>query len=97
MAHPILYLPVLGTNPIGLAVLGTAGYLAYRAGKKAGRKSEKNLDKEPLCDWAIKEAMKTAYKTKLKLDKNLAGTRDKYATMWGEAQSEVAEKSEASS
>lgn len=38
MAIPALYIPALSSNPVGWAILGAAGYLTYRAGKKSRRK-----------------------------------------------------------
>ncbi|PIE73556.1 MAG: hypothetical protein CSA20_02505 [Deltaproteobacteria bacterium] len=74
---------------MGWAILGTAGYLAYRAGKKAGRNQEENIEQTSLCDRAVKETMKAAYKAKIKVDDSLRSTKQKYAGMWDEAQSEV--------
>lgn len=88
MAHPVLLLPFV-SNPVGLAVLGTASYLTYKAGKKAGLADDENVVKESLCDRAVKGALKTAYKTKMKVDDSLSSTKDKYSEMWSEAQSEV--------
>ncbi|PIE57043.1 MAG: hypothetical protein CSA34_01715 [Desulfobulbus propionicus] len=89
MAHPIGYIPLLGSNPVGWAVLGTAGYLAYRAGKKSGQKSDQQVERENLADRTIKGAMKTAYKTKKKVDTSLTKTREKYSGMWQEARNEL--------
>ena len=33
-------------HPLGWVVLGTAGYLVYRAGKKAGKKEPEKSDQE---------------------------------------------------
>ncbi|PIE65366.1 MAG: hypothetical protein CSA26_03315 [Desulfobacterales bacterium] len=89
MANPIVSLPLLTTNPVGWAVLGTAGYLTYRAGKKAAMKTEEQTDQPGFCDRAVKGAMKAAYRTKMKVDESLSSTRKKYSGMWDEAQSEV--------
>lgn len=89
MAHPAVYVPVLTTNPVGWAVLGVAGYLTYKAGKKAGLKDDA-VEKESLADRAVKGAMKTAYKAKMKVDESLAETKEKYGEMWQEAQAEAA-------
>lgn len=93
MAHPAVYVPVLTTNPVGWAVLGLAGYLTYKAGKKSGLKGEEGLEKESLADRAVKGAMKTAYKAKMKVDETLSETKDKYGELWQEAQAEAAAKS----
>ncbi len=90
MTHPALLLPFV-SNPIGWAVLGTAGYLTYKAGKKAGLKNEDEIATENICDRAVKGAMKTVYKTKIKVEESLSSTRDKYSEMWNEAQTEVAD------
>ncbi len=89
MAHPAVYVPVLTTNPVGWAVLGVAGYLTYKAGKKTGLKDD-TVEKESLADRAVKGAMKTAYKAKMKVDESLAETKEKYGEMWQEAQAEAA-------
>ncbi len=43
MAHPALAVPVLTTNVVGWAVLGTVGFLTYKAGKKPVRHLRKAL------------------------------------------------------
>lgn len=41
-----MYLPIV-VSPLGWVVLGAAGYLLYKAGKKSGQKeAEKGTDKE---------------------------------------------------
>ena len=92
MATPIVYLPLLTTNPLGWAVLGAAGYLTYKAGKKSGLKDEEQVGQEGFADRAVKGAMKTAYKAKMKVGESLSGTKEKYSEMWNEAQDEVVEK-----
>lgn len=89
MAHPVMYVPLLSSNPVGWAILGTAGYLAYRAGKKAGIKDENTVEKASLADSSIKGAMKTAYKTKIKVDETLGKTKEKYSEMWNDARTDV--------
>ncbi|PID75326.1 MAG: hypothetical protein CSA20_07790 [Deltaproteobacteria bacterium] len=84
-----MYIPVLTTNPVGWAILGTAGYLAYKAGKKSGLKAEENLDKESMLDSSIKGAMKAAYKTKIKMEESLGKTKSKYSDMWNETKTGV--------
>ncbi len=91
MSYHLLAIPFVN-NPVGWAVLGTAGYLTYRAGKKAGLKSEDQATKENLFDRTVKGTMKTAYKTKMKIDDSLSSTKEKYSEMWNEAQAEAAEK-----
>ncbi len=92
MSHPVFTIPVLSSNPIGWAVLGAAGYIAYKSGKKAGKKTEEQVEKEPLHDRVIKGAMKSAYKAKMKVDDSLSSTREKYSSMWQEAQEEAGSK-----
>ncbi|PIE68235.1 MAG: hypothetical protein CSA21_08550, partial [Deltaproteobacteria bacterium] len=71
-------------------VIGAAGYLTYKAGKKAGLKSEQeSVEKVNLCDRTVKGAMKAAYKAKMKVDESLSSTKDKYSDMWNEAREEV--------
>ncbi|MBL0712384.1 MAG: hypothetical protein JJV98_01675 [Desulfosarcina sp.] len=89
MATPVLYTPLLATNPVGWLVFGAAGYLTYRIGKKVGLKSEENAQRENLADRAVKGVMKSAYKAKIKVDASLGKTREKYATMWNEVQAET--------
>ncbi len=92
MAHPVVYTPLLTTNPVGWAVLGAVGYLTYKAGKKTGLKDEEAVEKEGFADRAVKGAMKTAYKAKMKVGESMSSTKEKYSDMWNEAQDEVAEK-----
>ncbi len=92
MANPFVFLPLLTTNPLGWAVLGAAGYLTYKAGKKAGQKSDDQLESGSLVDRVLKSTMKTAYKTKIRVDESLSSAKDKYFTMWDQAQDEVTDK-----
>ena len=92
MTHPVVSAPLLTTNPVGWAILGAAGYLTYKAGKKAGLKGEEQIEKEGLADRVVKGAMKTAYKAKMKVDESLSSSKEKYSEMWNEAQAEVAGK-----
>jgi hypothetical protein len=89
MATPALCTPLLATNPVGWLVVGTAGYLTYKIGKKSGLKSEESAEHENLADRATKGAMKTAYKTKMKIGASLVKTREKYATMWNEVRADT--------
>ncbi|WP_448871262.1 hypothetical protein [Desulfobulbus propionicus] len=89
MSHPIIGTPLLTSHPLGWAVLGVAGYLTYQAGKKAGRRSVEQVERACLSDRTVKGAMKTIYKAKLKTDAVLNSTREKYGTMWKEAQAEA--------
>lgn len=93
MSHHILAIPFLAAHPVGWALIGAAGYLAYSAGRKAGQKENEDLEHTCLGDRVLKSAMKTAYKAKLKADDVLASTRNKYTDMWQEAQEEVASPS----
>ena len=86
MAHPVVYVPLLTTNIVGWAVLGAAGYLTYKAGEKAGLKGE------DLTDRAVKGAMKTAYKAKRSVNESVSQTKEKYSSMWNEAQTEINSK-----
>ncbi len=92
MSHPIIGLPLLTSNPIGWAVLGVAGYLTYQAGKKAGKNSVEQVDKACLADRAVKGAMKSVYKAKLKTDAMLNSSKEKYGEMWKEAQAEASQQ-----
>jgi hypothetical protein len=92
MSHPVFVVPLLTSNPVGWAVLGVAGYLTYKAGKKAGAGSAEQVETECLADRAVKGVMKNAYKAKLKTNGMLSATKEKYAEMWREAQAEAAEQ-----
>lgn len=92
MSHPIIALPLLTSNPIGWAVLGVAGYLTYQAGRKAGKNSVEQVDKACLADRAVKGAMKSVYKAKLKTDAMLNSSKEKYGEMWKEAQAEASQQ-----
>lgn len=92
MSHPIIGIPLLTSNPLGWAVLGVAGYLTYQAGKKAGKRTVEQVDRECLADRAVKGAMKTAYKAKLKTDAMFSSTKEKYGEMWKEAQAEASQQ-----
>ncbi|PHR27244.1 MAG: hypothetical protein COA36_09660 [Desulfotalea sp.] len=89
MTNPLVYVPLLTTNPVGWAILGTAGYLAYKAGKKSGAKDDTNVEKESMVDCTIKGAMKTAYKAKMKVDGSFDKTKEKYSEMWNDARTDV--------
>ncbi|MGI6657068.1 MAG: hypothetical protein ACOX5Z_09650 [Desulfobulbus sp.] len=80
-------LPLASHHPVGWAVLGVAGYLVYRAGKKSAASTA--VERESLADRTIKGAMKTVYKAKVKTDTALRSTKEKYAGMWREAQEEL--------
>lgn len=88
MALP-LAVPILTTNPVGWAILGVAGYMAYKTGKKAGLNQEETVESKSLTDSTVKGAMKSAYKTKMKIDESLGKSKEKYTEMWDEARSEV--------
>lgn len=89
MAHPAAFTPLLLTNPLGWAIVGTAGYLTYRSGKKSGLQAEEQVEQPGLCDRAIKGTIKTAYKAKSKVENSLSATKDKYSGMWAEAKEDV--------
>ncbi|PIE58682.1 MAG: hypothetical protein CSA33_01910 [Desulfobulbus propionicus] len=91
MTNPAYYLPLVSTHPVGWAILGAAGYIAYKSGKKAGANAEEQIEKEPVHDRVVKGAMKSAYKAKMKVNQSLRSTKDKYSTMWQEAQEEATE------
>lgn len=79
-----LHIPLLA-NPVGWAVLGAAGYLTYKAGKKCNQAP----DQESFSDRTIKGAMKTAYKAKLKIDDSFSNSKEKYSEMWSQAQEDL--------
>nr|WP_320012565.1 hypothetical protein [uncultured Desulfobulbus sp.] len=92
MSNPILGIPLLTSNPVGWAVIGVAGYLTYKAGKKSGKRNVEQVDQECLADRAVKGAMKSAYKAKMKTDAMFSSTKDKYSEMWKEAQAEASQQ-----
>jgi len=92
MYIPGAHVPLLSSHPVGWAILGVAGYLTYKAGKKAGLRGEEGIEKECLTDRAVKNAMKTVCKAKMKIDRSLAGSKEKYSEMWNEARSEAEQK-----
>jgi len=89
MYIPVAHVPLLSSHPVGWAILGVAGYLTYKAGKKSVAKAEAGLEQECLTDRAVKSAMKSAYKAKMKIDESLASGKEKYSEMWNEARTEV--------
>lgn len=93
MTHPVVYIPLLTTNPVGWAILGVAGYLTYKAGKKVGKHGADDVAQVGLVDQTVKGAMKSAYKAKIQIGKSLSNTREKYSEMWSEAQTEAVGKS----
>lgn len=81
--------PLVGTNPIGLAVLGIGGFFVYKAGKKAGLKGDTVIEKPGIGDRAVKGAMKGLYKVKKSTGEALSKTGAKYSSMWNEARNEM--------
>ncbi len=88
MSVPV-YAPALTVNPLGWAVIGAAGYLTYKAGKKAGAGSQEKAVTPGLADRAVKGAMKTVYRAKKSVSESFGKSREKYSSMWNEAQEEV--------
>lgn len=84
-----LYIPALSINPVGWAILGAASVLTYKAGKKAGLKSQDDVEKPGLGDRAIKCSMKTFYRVKKSAEETFYKNSEKYSAMWQEARSEV--------
>jgi len=87
MSMPVV--PVAVTNPVGWAVLGVAGYVTYKVGKKSGLKGEQDIDTPSLGDRAVKGAMKSVYKTQKFLGEAFSKTGEKYSSLWKEAREEV--------
>ena len=87
MTLPVL--PVLASNPVGWTILGVAGYMAYRTGKKTGSQQNDSIEQESSTGCAVKSVMKTAYKAKMKIDNSLGKTKSNYSEMWDEARSDV--------
>lgn len=89
MLHPATCIPLLSSNPVGWLLLGGAGYLAYRTGKKSAKTPAEELEQVGLHDRAVKGAMKAACKAKIKIENSLAETKEKYGAMWSEAREEI--------
>ncbi len=84
----------LVSSPVGWIVLGAAGYITYKAGKKAGKKTEADIAKPSLYDRAVKGTMKAAYKTQKCVSESLGKAKDKYGTLWAEAKTEASATAE---
>jgi hypothetical protein len=76
-------------SPLGWVVLGAAGYITYKAGKKSGKKTEEDIAKPSLSDRIVKGTMKTVYKTQKCVTQSLGKAKDKYGTLWTEARTEA--------
>ncbi len=88
--HPVVgYTSAILSTRAGWLLFGTAGYLAYRAGKYAAQKSDNAVERPGLVDRTVKGAMKTAYKAQMKLGASFAKTHAKYTAMWNEVQAEI--------
>ncbi|MCG8553410.1 MAG: hypothetical protein MI799_23645 [Desulfobacterales bacterium] len=79
----------LVANPAGWVVLGAAGYITYKVGKRAGKKAEEDITKPSLSDRMIKGTMKAVYKTQKCVSENMGKAKDKYGTLWTEARTEA--------
>ena len=88
-------IPVVA-HPLGWVVLGTVGFITYKTGKKAGKKSEEDITKTSLSDRVIKGTMKAVYKTQKGVSQSLGKAKEKYGTLWTEARTEATEANTAS-
>ncbi len=88
MSLPV-YIPNLTSNPVGWAVLGAAGIIAYKLGKKSGAGSQEQLDTPSLGDRIVKGTMKTAYKATKSAKASLGKAGEKYSSLWEEAKAET--------
>ncbi|WP_020586290.1 hypothetical protein [Desulfobacter curvatus] len=68
-------------HPIGWVILGGAGFLAYKAGKKAGKKAEEDITKASLSDRVVKGTMKAVYKTQKGVSESLKKAKEKCGTL----------------
>ncbi len=75
-------------HPLGWVIIGGAGYLAYKAGKKSGKKVEGDSAKTNLSDRVVKGAMKAAYKAQQGISEGLDKAKEKCGTLWAEAKTE---------
>ncbi len=87
--HFPVYLPSLTSNPLGWAVLGAAGVVTYKLGKKAGVGAKEASDTPSLGDRIVKETMKTAYKATKSARASIDKAGEKYASFWEEARAET--------
>ena len=71
-------------HPLGWVILGGAGYLAYKAGKK----TEEDSTKTSLSDRVVKGAMKAVYKTQKGVSEGLDKAKERCGTLWTEAKTE---------
>jgi hypothetical protein len=81
-------LPVV-THPLGWVILGGAGFLAYKAGKKSGKKTQDDAAKPSLSDRVVKETMKAVYKTQKGASAGLEKAKEKCGNLWAEAKTEA--------
>jgi len=79
----------LVAHPIGWVVLGAAGYLTYKAGKKVGKKAEGDIAQTSLSDRFVKGAMKAVYKTQKGVSQGMGKAKEKYGNLWEEARTEA--------
>jgi|GEM_PF-1350190 len=76
-------------SPVGWVVLGAAGYITYKVGKKVGKKAEEDITKPSLSDRVVKGTMKAVYRTKKTVSESLGKAKEKYGTLWTEARTEA--------
>lgn len=82
-------LPVIVNPVVGWAVIGTAGFVTYKLGKRSGLKGVDAPDRPGLKDRALKGAMKTVYRARKGMGEAFGKSREKYGAMWAEARDEV--------
>ena len=94
MGFPVV--PFATTNAIGLAVVGVAGVVTYKAGKKSGlnnpEETTETIDKPGLGDRALKGTMKAFYRTQKSVGSVFAKSGEKMSAMWTEVKAEEAVK-----
>jgi len=76
-------------HPLGWVVIGAAGFFTYKAGKKAGKKTEADITRTSLPDRVVKGTMKAVYKTQKGISQGLGKAKEKYGTLWEEARTEA--------
>ncbi|GAB6147263.1 hypothetical protein [Desulfocicer niacini] len=90
MTFPVV--PLATSRAIGWAVVGVAGVVTYKAGKKAGLKNSDDItdiiEKPGLADRALKGAMKAFYRTHKTVGSALSKSGEKMSTMWEEVKAE---------
>lgn len=98
MSFPIV--PLATSNVIGWAIVGVAGVVTYKTGKKAGFKNPEEtttetIDKPGMGDRALKGVMKAFYRTQKGVGSVFSKSGEKMSSMWTEVKAEEATQANA--